>query len=157
MSAITLIAVTNHFRLRPGDLLSTLYTCEDAIATDSSPSSSSPSAAASSAASADSSLDYQVYRHVRRLYTSMMPLSLKCLCRNEIRSQLFAAAAATTSTSVPTPHLDDPSAATVAELALVERVVQAAFDYATEAASTDEQTRRSLVNFLALAEFDDVK
>jgi hypothetical protein len=63
LNAIDLITLTNQFGLIGADLLSTLYSCED------------------------SQDEYEVYKHVKQLYGSL-PLSLRNLCRNEIRSSV---------------------------------------------------------------------
>lgn len=73
----------------------------------------------------------------------MIPLSLKILCRNELRSRIFSG-----SSSLATPILDDDAnTAAAADLALIEQLV-------SNLDAVDDATRQNLVQYLSLSEFD---
>lgn len=131
MASIELIAQTQHFHLRSSDLLSTLYVCEEAANDPSTPTT-----------------DYQLFRHVRELYTKGMPLALKILCRNTIRTHMARANpidSAAASSAVASS--DDYE---LEAMQRVERLV-----YSLDAtAELEPHTIKSLVQFLTLADYD---
>ena len=131
MASIELIAQTQHFHLRSSDLLSTLYVCEEAANDPSTPTT-----------------DYQLFRHVRELYTKGMPLALKILCRNTIRTHMARAnpidSAAASSAAASSDDYE------LEAMQRVERLV-----YSLDAtAELEPHTIKSLVQFLTLADYD---